>query len=141
MATGDRVIVEWEKMSKSKHNGVDPNLILDKYGCDTTRAMMLCDVGPASDRNWSEDSYDRTRKLQLRFLKLVSQAITLQSQELPDLDAKRLKEGKEKLWDARNYYLKVARPTPSLPSWPTAVFVSKSAVETLSGPKVFWLFR
>jgi leucyl-tRNA synthetase len=52
-------------MSKSKFNGVDPVEILGKYGCDTTRWMMLCDVGPASDRNWTEDSYARIRNIQV----------------------------------------------------------------------------
>lgn len=36
-STGLPLVVEWEKMSKSKHNGTDPNEVLDKYGCDTTR--------------------------------------------------------------------------------------------------------
>jgi len=30
-------VVEWEKMSKSKHNGVDPSELIEKYGCDTVR--------------------------------------------------------------------------------------------------------
>lgn len=65
ISSGKDVVVEWEKMSKSKYNGVDPNLILDKYGCDTTRMMILCDVGPASDRNWTEDTYNRIRNMQV----------------------------------------------------------------------------
>ena len=36
-STGLPVVSQWEKMSKSKHNGVDPNEMLDKYGCDMTR--------------------------------------------------------------------------------------------------------
>ncbi len=37
---GSPVVVEWEKMSKSKHNGVDPSLLIDKYGCDTIRFVL-----------------------------------------------------------------------------------------------------
>ena len=59
------LVVEWEKMSKSKHNGVDPNEVLDRYGSDTVKMMMLSGVGPASDRNWSEESYPRIRNLQV----------------------------------------------------------------------------
>ena len=113
VGTGSPVVAEWEKMSKSKHNGVDPNLILDKYGCDTTRAMMLCDVGPASDRNWTENSWERIRNIQIRLLKLVSMSITLQEQDLPKPDPKQIKQGKDQLWDARNYYLKVLRAVAS----------------------------
>lgn len=64
-SSGKAVVVEWEKMSKSKHNGVDPMVIIDKYGCDTTRLMMLSDVSPVSDRNWSEESYNRIRNMQV----------------------------------------------------------------------------
>merc|ERR1719410_2497460 len=48
--TGAPVVTDWEKMSKSKHNGVDPQTMFDQFGCDTVRLMMLCNVGPASDR-------------------------------------------------------------------------------------------
>lgn len=36
-STKQPVIVSWEKMSKSKYNGIDPNEFIDKYGIDTTR--------------------------------------------------------------------------------------------------------
>lgn len=53
---GEPVVVCWEKMSKSKHNGVDPVDLLSKHGVDTTRLLILADVAPTSTRNWSEDS-------------------------------------------------------------------------------------
>ena len=105
-ATGEKCVVEWEKMSKSKHNGVDPVDMLEKYGCDTTRWMMLCDVSPASDRKWSEESYARIRNIQSRFVKLVSMAADLQETELPEIADQTAEEWKLKLFDARNYYLK-----------------------------------
>lgn len=54
--SGESVSVNWEKMSKSKHNGVDPLKLLNKYGIDTTRLLILADVAPTSTRNWSENS-------------------------------------------------------------------------------------
>jgi len=41
---GPNVIVNWEKMSKSKYNGVDPEDILGKYGADSVRLFMLFKV-------------------------------------------------------------------------------------------------
>ena len=34
----------WEKMSKSKHNVVDPHDVIKKYGADTVRLFMLFKV-------------------------------------------------------------------------------------------------
>ena len=57
------VVSQWEKMSKSKHNGVDPGSMVAEYGCDTVRLMMLSSVGPGSERKWSEaESYPGVRK-------------------------------------------------------------------------------
>lgn len=50
------VVMAWEKMSKSKLNGVDPSEIIEEYGCDTTRLIILADVAPTSHRNWSSAS-------------------------------------------------------------------------------------
>lgn len=54
--TGRPIKVTWEKMSKSKYNGVDPLELLEHYGVDTTRLVILADVAPTSHRNWSTDS-------------------------------------------------------------------------------------
>lgn len=46
----------WEKMSKSKLNGIDPSEMFSEYGADTTRLITLADVAPTSHRNWSSAS-------------------------------------------------------------------------------------
>lgn len=47
--------VSYEKMSKSKHNGVDPTTFIDKYGSDATRAHILFQAPVAEVLNWDED--------------------------------------------------------------------------------------
>ncbi|KAL2129950.1 hypothetical protein VTI74DRAFT_7074 [Chaetomium olivicolor] len=41
LVTGAPATVTYEKMSKSKHNGVDPTNVIAQYGADATRAHML----------------------------------------------------------------------------------------------------
>lgn len=54
--TQEPVTMSWEKMSKSKHNGVDPDKMFAEYGIDTTRLLILADVAPTSHRNWNSNS-------------------------------------------------------------------------------------
>ena len=65
--TGKPIVEEWEKMSKSKHNGVDPGEIIRQYGSDTTKLLILSDVSPQSDRKWNpEDSHIRIQNMHLK---------------------------------------------------------------------------
>ena len=48
------IIGKSEKMSKSKKNVVDPDLILNKYGADTARLFMLSDSPPEKDLEWTD---------------------------------------------------------------------------------------
>ena len=51
--TNESLVVDWEKMSKSKYNGTDPQDIIDQYGVDFTRLLMLNFVHPRSQRNFT----------------------------------------------------------------------------------------
>jgi leucyl-tRNA synthetase len=53
-ATGVPATVAFEKMSKSKHNGVDPTDCIAKYGADATRAHMIFQAPVGDILNWDE---------------------------------------------------------------------------------------
>jgi len=53
--TGEKISVgRTEKMSKSKKNVVDPELIISTYGADTARLFMLSDSPPDRDLEWTD---------------------------------------------------------------------------------------
>lgn len=52
---GIELDVVYEKMSKSKHNGVDPLQVLDRDGVDLTRLQILSAAAPRQFINWGED--------------------------------------------------------------------------------------
>ncbi|HAR76698.1 MAG TPA: leucine--tRNA ligase, partial [Psychrobacter sp.] len=45
-----------EKMSKSKNNGVDPQITIDKYGADTVRLYTLFTAPADQTLEWSDDA-------------------------------------------------------------------------------------
>lgn len=49
-------MVSWEKMSKSKHNGMDPEEVVAQYGVDTTRLYLLYAAPPEKDILWDVKS-------------------------------------------------------------------------------------
>jgi leucyl-tRNA synthetase len=55
VATKQPASVSYEKMSKSKHNGVDPSSFISKYGADATRAHILFQAPVGDVLNWDED--------------------------------------------------------------------------------------
>jgi leucyl-tRNA synthetase len=47
--------MSFEKMSKSKHNGVDPTDLIARYGADPTRAHMIFQAPVVDPLNWDEE--------------------------------------------------------------------------------------
>uniref|UniRef100_A0A8D8ZZD4 leucine--tRNA ligase n=1 Tax=Cacopsylla melanoneura TaxID=428564 RepID=A0A8D8ZZD4_9HEMI len=71
VATREPVTVSWEKMSKSKHNGVNPAYLVKQYGVDTMRLFVLCDVAPTSQKNWSHAAFPGILNWQVKLWLLV----------------------------------------------------------------------
>jgi leucyl-tRNA synthetase len=70
--TGEALSVFYEKMSKSKYNGVDPQQVLAKYGADTARMFILFKAPPEKDLEWDDADVEG----QFRFLNRVWTQVT-----------------------------------------------------------------
>ena len=76
--TGEKLEVLYEKMSKSKYNGVDPGIVIDKYGADTARMFILFKAPPEKDLEWNDDDVEG----QYRFLQRIWKLMTKYSQTI-----------------------------------------------------------
>jgi leucyl-tRNA synthetase len=65
------VVGRVEKMSKSKRNVVDPNVLLDKYGADTTRLFCLFAAPPERDLEWSDQGVEGSARFLNRVWRLA----------------------------------------------------------------------
>ncbi len=72
-----------EKMSKSKKNVIDPNVLLEKYGADTTRLFCLFAAPPERDLEWSEQGVEGS----FRFLNRVWRFAIASMEEIKDVKA------------------------------------------------------
>ena len=73
--TGKEVLQSFEKMSKSKLNGIMPNDIIDTYGADALR-MYLLFMGPIEqNRKWDTQSITGCRRFLCRLLHLTKSSI------------------------------------------------------------------
>jgi leucyl-tRNA synthetase len=70
--TGEPLEVFYEKMSKSKYNGVDPLEVMAKYGADTARMFILFKAPPEKDLEWDDADVEG----QSRFLNRVWRLVT-----------------------------------------------------------------
>ena len=70
--TGDELEIVYEKMSKSKHNGVAPGDVIKKYGADTARMFILFKAPPEKDLEWEDADVEG----QFRFLNRVWRLVT-----------------------------------------------------------------
>ncbi len=53
-SSGEPVQVFWDKMSKSKLNGTNPDEVVARHGLESTRLCMLANAGPHKNRKWQE---------------------------------------------------------------------------------------
>jgi leucyl-tRNA synthetase len=62
-----------EKMSKSKKNVVDPEIIISEYGADTARLFMLSDSPPDRDLDWTEAGIEGAWRYINRLWRMISE--------------------------------------------------------------------
>jgi leucyl-tRNA synthetase len=82
-----------EKMSKSKRNVVDPNILLNQYGADTTRLFCLFAAPPQRDLEWSDQGVEGSARFLNRVWRLVGEWIDTIADAQPYNSAPDLLEG------------------------------------------------
>ena len=61
----------YDKMSKSKMNGVDPSSVIDKYGADTARMFILFKAPPEKDLEWDDADVEGQYRFLQRLWRLI----------------------------------------------------------------------
>ena len=73
------------KMSKSKNNGVDPQLIIDKYGSDTVRLFTMFASPPEQTMEWSDEGVSGAFKFLKKLWRIVHDQIKLSNKDVIDV--------------------------------------------------------
>ena len=70
-SSGEPLDVLFEKMSKSKYNGVDPASVIDRYGADTARMFILFKAPPEKDLEWDDADVEGQYRFLQRLWRLL----------------------------------------------------------------------
>jgi leucyl-tRNA synthetase len=84
-----------EKMSKSKNNGVDPQIMIDRYGADTVRLFSMFAAPPEMSLDWNESGVEGMSRFLRRLWAGVQSHVA--SGPVPTLDAAALDAGQKAL--------------------------------------------
>eukprot|EP01135_Chromosphaera_perkinsii_P003739 Nk52_evm57s252 gene=Nk52_evmTU57s252 len=70
---GEAVSLSWEKMSKSKYNGVDPMSMVEEYGSDAVRMCVLFKAPPELPLEWNLNGIRSSHMWLRKFWTFVSE--------------------------------------------------------------------
>jgi leucyl-tRNA synthetase len=70
-----------EKMSKSKRNVIDSDVIVERYGADAARWFLLSDSPPERDLEWSEGGIEGAARFVQRIWRLAGSAASDQGED------------------------------------------------------------
>ncbi|CAL2030266.1 unnamed protein product [Caenorhabditis brenneri] len=92
----------YEKMSKSKNNGVDLAAMLDSEGVDMTRLRLLESAAPRAPINWGETDLKGIKKLLDRIASINSDVIASKEKESMPIN----NETEEKIRETYNFFVR-----------------------------------
>jgi leucyl-tRNA synthetase len=73
--SGEVLEVSYDKMSKSKYNGVDPARVIETYGADTARMLILFKAPPEKDLEWDDADVEGQFRFLQRLWRLVESCV------------------------------------------------------------------
>lgn len=82
--TGEGLVIKVEKMSKSKNNGVDPEVMIKKYGADTTRLFIMFTAPPEKELEWNENGLAGAARFLNRVWRVVLENVEMIKDEKID---------------------------------------------------------
>ena len=112
LLTQGMVLKDGSKMSKSKGNTVDPDLIIEKYGADTARLFILFASPPEKALEWNDSAVEGSFKF-IKKLYNKKEKVTINS--LPNIDHSKLnkeeKKARKKVYEALKKSIEVYEKT------------------------------
>ncbi|WP_418180166.1 leucine--tRNA ligase [Aliarcobacter lanthieri] len=104
LLTQGMVLKDGAKMSKSKGNVVDPDLLIEKYGADTARLFILFAAPPTKELEWNDSAVEGAYKFIKRFYERANNITKIGVEGIFKIDHSTLnkeeKEARKKVYDA-----------------------------------------
>ncbi|RXJ99150.1 leucine--tRNA ligase [Arcobacter sp. CECT 8986] len=104
LLTQGMVLKDGAKMSKSKGNVVDPDLIMDKYGADTARLFILFAAPPTKELEWNDSAVDGAFKFIKKFVQRSEHVTSSSVEQFKNIEHSSLnkdeKEARRKVYEA-----------------------------------------
>ncbi|RBQ32464.1 leucine--tRNA ligase [Arcobacter sp. FW59] len=104
LLTQGMVLKDGAKMSKSKGNVVDPDMIIEKYGADTARLFILFAAPPTKELEWNDSAVEGAYKFIKRFYERSNNVTKSGVEGIFKIDhsilSKEEKEARKKVYDA-----------------------------------------
>lgn len=84
------------KMSKSKNNGIDPQIMIDKYGADTVRLFIMFAAPPEQSLEWSDTGVEGAHRFLKRLWRQVYEHLAI-NEQVPAIDKENLSDYQKEL--------------------------------------------
>ena len=136
LLTQGMVLKDGAKMSKSKGNVVDPDLIIEKYGADTARLFMMFAAPPTKELEWNDSAVDGAFRFIKKFFERAANVTKVGVDTFKDIDHKTLtkdeKYARKKIYEALQKSTEVFNKTYT---FNTLIAASMEALNALSAQK------